>query len=240
MGQISLCLMVYSCLGQDNKLLCSKDIKAIMKYLLFANNAKLKQISSNCNLLQQFYSSLPEIEDKDMIMTFNHALPMTTVFPNLQHPNIHHLSRVNYKAHLGYSGLNIISKFKNKYKKIYLTPSFKATRKTHKDKVGPRIEDESDFKIKEFDYLKELSQKAPLLTECRGFLHSIDSHKSNFSTGLIGYLWVKTISDLNIDEIYLIGYEMKMNYSHHNPLAETEYFSNEFDKGYLNFIDLKV
>ena len=211
-----------------------------MKYLLFANNTKLKKISSDYNLLRNFYSSLPEIQDEDMIMTFNHALPMTTVFPDLKHPNIHHLSRVNYKNHFGYSGINVISNFKGKYKKVYLTPSFRAARKLNKKDIESQINKKTNFKVKDFDHLKELSQSSTLMKECRTFLRSIDSHKRNLSTGLVGYLWVKTISNPNTDEIYLIGYDMQMNYSHHNPLAETEYFSNEFDKGYLNFIDLKV
>lgn len=201
-----------------------------MKYLLFANNNDLIHFKHK-------YILLNFLNPEDIIVTFNHCVPMDCIIKTIDHKNIYHFSRRSFNMTPPYSGLHYIDDNKHLFKKIFLWP--------HPDSLG---DDPDKQPIRE--YIKEKTSLQPneihhmpgfgnhiLTKHAKDFLSTRYNNVINLSMGLIGYLYIQQTKRPE-DEIFLIGFTHHMHSEKHNAPAERDFFIIEKEKGLCRMIPL--
>lgn len=202
-----------------------------MKYLIFANNSDLN------NLTQQ--NLLDFIDENDIVITLNHCLPLKIILNNIHNNNIYHFCRQSFNKKIPYSGLHIIDTNKIKFNKIFLYPHPESIRdKKQKNTVITYINNKTSFKISDFSHMPGYG-KHPITQETRQFLSQRYNKVTNCSMGLIAYLYIKQIKNTD-DNIFLIGFTHSMNKNKHNWEGERDFFLQEKEKKLCQMIELKL
>lgn len=193
------------------------------KYILFANNNKLLNFRYS-NLLSLL------LNPQDIIVTFNHCLPKNIIFPHLsKNQKIYHFSRQSFNREVPYSGLHIIDEIQDKFDRLFLWPHPSTIDKDKKEKINQYIKEKTNINIEKLEHMPG-NHNHPLSKQARQFLKERYNNKTNISTGMMGYLYVRQIKNPD-DQIILIGYEHEMNKEKHNFLGEAEYFRKEAEQG---------
>jgi hypothetical protein len=200
-----------------------------MKYILFANNTDLTDA-----VLDDI-----RIDDNDIFVTFNHAWPVNNLKNFNNYPNkIYHFSRRSFNRKILYSGILIIDKIKEKFHKIFLYPHPDSLgSKQKKQEIKDFIKNNTTFDTKNFSHMINFGQSKNT-KEARHFLSQRYNKITNLSIGLIGYLYLQQIKNIN-DEIILIGFTHKINKNKHNPQGEEDFFNDQREKKLCQIIKPK-
>ena len=203
-----------------------------MKYLLFANNKDLINFKYS-------YILLSFLNPEDIIVTFNHCLPLNTILNKINHQNIYHFSRQSFNRQIPYSGLDIVDNNKNKFTKIFLWPHPESIgNKENTKKVREYLKSHISLQVSDICHMPGFGRHQ-LTEETKKFLAGCYTGNTNLSTGLVGYLYIHQIKKPE-DEIYLIGYSHSMNIDKHNWEGERDFFTQEQEKGRCRMIPLKL
>lgn len=201
-----------------------------MKYVIFANNTKLKEYRQ-IDVIAKF------IHKEDIIVTCNHCLPMNYLLEHTECKTIWHFSRCAFNTKIPYSGINLIDANKKVFERIYCWPHPDVIAdKENKEKVLKYLEEQTSFVTSDFSHMKGFAAHQ-ITKDAKKFLGSRYTKNTNLSTGLSAYLYIKQIKD-DADKIYTVGFEHKMNLEKHNWEAERDYFRIEKEKGICTPIDL--
>jgi len=195
-----------------------------MNYYLIANNPDIKLNTFN---------KIPHIAATDIVVTFNHCLPMNSL--DINEYSLYHFSRRSFNRKIPYSGLHIIDKIKDKFEKIFLYPHPDSIRQQQKKTVHDYIKNHTSFSLDEISHMPGFGQNK-LTVETRKFLSQRHNKISNMSMGLIGYLFLKQNKSPE-DTIYLIGFTHKMNKNKHNAEGERDFFAKEQGDGLCHIIN---
>jgi len=201
-----------------------------MKYVIFANNAKLKEYKQ-LDVIGKF------IYKEDVIVTCNHCLPMNYVFDKTECTTIWHISRCAFNTNIPYSGINIIDAHKKIFSRIYCWPHPDViSDQGNKKKTMDYLSQKTSFVTSDFSHMKGFSSHQTV-KDVKAFLGARYNKNTNLSTGLAMYLYIKQNKD-DDDKIYTVGFEHKMNLEKHNWEGERDYFKIEKEKGLCIPIDL--
>ena len=202
------------------------------KYILFANNNKLLNFKYS-NLLSLL------LNPQDIIITFNHCLPKNIIFPHLpKYQKIYHFSRQSFNREVPYSGLHIIDEIQDRFDKLFLWPhpTTITEKEEKKEKINNYLKEKTTLDLNKIQHMNG-NHSHTLTQQGRQFLRERYNNKTNMSTGMMGYIYIRQIKSPE-DKIILIGYEHTMNKEKHNFLGEAEYFLKEKEQGNCHMIEL--
>jgi len=202
-----------------------------MKYFLFANNKSIHD-NNYYDIILNFYNS------DDIIVTFNHCLPLKHILQDPVKRNIIHFSRNSFTRPIPYSGLHILDIHKDVFQKIFLWPHPDSIPNAElKVKVLEYLKTQTNFKTSDISHMPGYSTHQSTRDLRTLFLNSYN--KVPFlSTGLVGYNYLHQIKNPE-DEIFLIGFTHSMDLNRHNWEAERDFFAEEKEKGKCRMITLK-
>lgn len=201
-----------------------------MKYVIFANNTKIKEYKQ-LDVIAKF------IHKEDIIVTCNHCLPMDYLFAKTECKTIYHISRCAFNTKIPYSGLPIINANKKIFDRIYCWPHPDViSDRDNKAKALNYIQEHTSFVTSDFSHMKGFAAHQ-ITKDVKNFLSKRYNKNTNLSTGLVIYLYIKQIKEEN-DRIYTVGFEHHMNKEKHNWEGERDYFQIEKEKGICHAIDL--